>query len=54
MEGVPCRVEVLYSDSMNARLLADGRVEELGDAELGDVLGAVDRAALAEREGTPG
>lgn len=54
LEGVPCRVEVLYSDSMNARLLADGRVEELGDAELGDVLGAVDRAALAEREGTPG
>jgi hypothetical protein len=55
LEGVPCRMEVLYSDSMNARLLADGRFEELGDAELGDLLGAVDRAAaLAEREGDPG
>ena len=55
LEGVPCRMEVLYSDSMNARLLADGRFEELGDAELGDLLGAVDlAAALAEREGDPG
>ena len=50
-EAVPHRLEVLYSDSMDVRLSADGHVTELRDASIEDLLGAVDGAAsLADRE----
>ena len=48
LQGVPWRVEVLYSDSMSARLVADGRAENLGDAGLDGLLAAVDAAAGGE------
>jgi hypothetical protein len=49
------RLEVLYSDGMDARLHADGTIIELRDATTDDLLRAVDEAALlAEREGTEG
>jgi hypothetical protein len=52
---VPHRLEVLYSDGMDAHLSADGRVTELRDASTDDLLRAVDGAAsLAEREGVEG
>ena len=55
IEAVPHRVEVLYSDGMDARLSADGGLTELRDASTEDLLGAVDAAAsLAEREGSLG
>ena len=55
IEAVPHRVEVLYSDGMDARLSADGSLTELRDASTEDLLGAVDAAAsLAEREGSLG
>jgi hypothetical protein len=55
LEMVPHRMEVLYSDGMDARLSADGRLTEVRDASTEDLLGAVDAATeLAEREGTPG
>jgi len=55
LDGVPYRVEVLYSDSMDARVIADGRVEEIGDMDLEGLMAAVDGAAeLAEREEAPG
>ena len=55
LEAIPNRVEVLYSDGMDARLSADGRVTELRDASTDDLLEAVDAAAeLAERDGIPG
>ena len=55
LEAVPHRLEVLYSDSMDVRLSADGRLTELRDASTEDLLGAVDGAAtLAEREEPPG
>ena len=53
--AVPHRIEVLYSDGMDARLSADGRITELRDASTDDLLEAVDKAAsLADREETPG
>ena len=45
LDGVPCRVEVLYSASMSARAHVGGRVEEVGDMDVGDLLRVVDRAA---------
>ncbi len=55
LDGVPCRVEVLYSDSMNARVRADGAVSEAHDMSTADLLRAVDGAAeLAGREAAPG
>jgi hypothetical protein len=45
LAGVDCRVEVLYSDSMSVRVHVGGRVEEVGDMEVGGLLGVVDAAA---------
>jgi len=44
LEAVPHRIEVLYSDGMDARLSADGRITELRDASTDDLLRAVDAA----------
>jgi hypothetical protein len=44
LAGVAHRVEVLYSDSMSARVVSDGRAEEVGDMDLGGLLAAVDAA----------
>jgi hypothetical protein len=55
IRAVPHRIEILYSDGMDAILSADGRVTELRDASTEDLLEAVDKAAsLADREETPG
>ena len=54
LAGVPCRVEALYSDSMDARVSADGRIERIGDMDVGGLLRVVDRAAaLAGGEAAP-
>ena len=51
LEAVPYRLEVLYSDGMDARISADGVLTELPDASTDDLLGAVDAAGLrADRE----
>ena len=44
LEGVPFRVEVRYSDSMNARVHADGRISEAHDAGLECLFDAVEQA----------
>jgi hypothetical protein len=55
LETVPYRLEVLYSDGMDARLSADGVLTELPDASTDDLLGAVDAAGLlADREESGG
>jgi hypothetical protein len=54
LEAVPCRVEVLYSDGIDARLYADGRTTEVRDASTEDLLAAVDAAPLADGEYDPG
>ncbi len=45
LAGVPCRVEALYSDSMDARVSADGRLGRIGDMGVGGLLRVMDRAA---------
>jgi hypothetical protein len=55
LETVPHRLEVLYSDSMDVRISADGRLTEVRDASTDDLLGAVDAASsLADQEQSPG
>jgi hypothetical protein len=49
LEEVPHRIEVLYSDGMDALISADGRITELRDASTDDLLRAVD--AAGERAG---
>jgi hypothetical protein len=55
LEAVPYRLEVLYSDGMDARISADGVLTELPDASTDDLLGAVDATGLlADREESGG
>jgi hypothetical protein len=55
LETVPHRLEVLYSDGMDARISADGRLTEVRDASTEDLLGAVDAAgSFADQEQSPG
>jgi hypothetical protein len=51
LEAVPYRLEVLYSDGMDARISADGHISEIRDASTDDLLETVDAAgSLAEGE----
>ena len=54
LEGVVCRAEVLYTDSMATRVsLAGGGSYTIGDACVDDLLALVDEAeGLASRSGT--
>jgi hypothetical protein len=55
LQALMHRLEVIYTNGMDARLHADGTITELRDASVDDLLRAVDEAAsLAEREGTEG
>ncbi len=45
LEGVPCWVEVLYSDSMDAKICVDGRVERIRDISTEELLRVADEAA---------
>ena len=56
LAGVPLRVEVLYSDSMDARVWADGSASEARDMSAEELLRVVDNAAaeLPGREAAPG
>jgi hypothetical protein len=42
LAGIPYWIEVLYSDSMNARISADGHVIEVRDITMDDLLKLVD------------
>jgi hypothetical protein len=44
LESVPCWVEVMYSDSMNARIALDGSIEEISDMPIDDLLRVMDEA----------
>jgi hypothetical protein len=48
--NVPCWIEVLYSDSMDARICVDGRVEENRDISMEELLRVADEAAAGMRE----
>jgi hypothetical protein len=45
LAGVPCWVEVLYSDSMDAKICLDGRVEEAEDMSTEGLLRVADEVA---------
>ncbi len=44
LERIPCWVEVMYSDHMNARIALDGSIEEISDMPIDDLLRVVDEA----------
>ncbi len=44
LESVPCWVEVMYTDTMNARIALDGTIEEISDMPIDDLLRVVDEA----------
>ncbi len=44
LESVPSWVEVIYTDSMNARIALDGSIEEISDMPIDDLLKVVDEA----------
>jgi hypothetical protein len=50
LAGVPCWIEVLYSDSMDARISLCGEVEEARDLSTDVLLRAVDKAAVDTQE----
>jgi len=50
LAGVPCSVEVLYSDSMDARISVEGRVEETNDISTEKLLRVADEAAAGMRQ----
>src|SRR5829696_4500159 len=47
LEGVPARVEVLYSDSMDAGVRADGMVSRMSDMATEDLLSLLRTVAVA-------
>src|SRR5215213_5722617 len=51
LEGIPTRVEVLYSDSMDARVRADGMVSQMRDMSIEDLLRTVAVAATLDSVG---
>ena len=51
LEGVPCWVEVLYSDSMDARVMAGGMVSQIRDMSTEDLLRTVAVAATLDSSG---
>ena len=50
LTNVPCWIEVLYSDSMDARISMDGRVEKSRDISTDVLLRVADEAAAGTRE----
>jgi hypothetical protein len=50
LRGVPCWIEVLYSDSMGARISVEGRIEENPDISTDVLLRVADESAAGIRE----
>jgi hypothetical protein len=48
--GIPCWVEVLYSDSMDAKISVGGRVEEAEDISTEELLRVADEAVVRSRQ----
>jgi len=51
LEGIPTRVEMLYSDSMDARVRADGMVSQMRDMSTEDLLRTLAVAATLDGVG---
>ena len=51
LKGIPTRVEMLYSDSMDARVMAGGMVSQIRDMSTEDLLRTVAVAATLDSSG---
>ena len=47
---IPCWIEVLYSDGMDAKISVDGRIEETHDISMEVLLRVADEAAAGMQE----
>ncbi len=54
LDGVPCRVEVLYSDSMNARVRTDGGLRGVRHVHAGPAAGGGRGGRVGGQGGGPG
>jgi hypothetical protein len=50
LRGVPCWIEVLYSDGMDARISVDGHIEESMNISMEVLLRVADEAAAGMQE----
>ena len=51
LNSIECRIEILYSDGMGARINLNGRVRKIDDMSVEDLLAVVDEVAeLVPRE----
>ena len=50
LEGVPCWVEMLYSDSMDAKICVEGRLEEARDISTDELVRVADEVSARTRE----
>jgi hypothetical protein len=50
LTNVPCWIEVLYSDGMDARISVDGHIEEIPDISMDILLRVADEAAAGMQE----
>ena len=50
LAGVPCWIEVQYSDSMDAKICLEGRVEKVKDISTEELLRVADEAVATTRE----
>jgi hypothetical protein len=50
LAGIPCWVELLYSDSMDAKICVDGRIEKAEDISTEELLRVADEAAAGTRK----
>jgi hypothetical protein len=44
LEHIPCRVEIMYTDGMNAKIALEGSIEEVSDIAIDDLLTVADEA----------
>lgn len=42
LDGIACRIEILFSDGMGARINLDGRIREMEDMSVEDLLAVLD------------
>jgi hypothetical protein len=51
---VVCRIEILFSDGMDARVVVDGQVTRIDDMSLDELFGVVDEVETRILGETPG
>jgi hypothetical protein len=54
LESVVCRIEILLSDGMDARVVVDGQVTRIDDMSLDELFGVVDEVETRILGETPG